>query len=349
MRLDLRSYLVLGVLTFLVAGCGDDGTAPQPIPTTETAIVLNSIGLSVTVFPADSPQNRRAIGLAPAGSPVTLAARGNRAVVPLGLVNAAAVVDLTSDDVSLITLPENSGATGIGFWDDSIAYIANPNRNTVSRVNISSRLAVSEIDVGVYPQAIIASAFWVFVLNAELDSNFQPARPGTISVLNPSTDALRETIALSGFNPAAAAFAPDGRLYVINSGTFGQGDGSLSIVDPVALTEVEHVTGFDEFPGDIIIDGSGRAFISSFSYGIAIWDTDEGAFLRPPTDPLVVAGHRISSGLALDSDQRVYTLIPGDCQAPGATFRLDPELSTEQEIGVGVCPIDIAFTELRAP
>ena len=61
--------------------------------------------------------------------------------MPLGLDNAVAVVDLVDAKVvQTIPLPDNSGATGSAIVDDSIAFVANPNLNTVSRVNYLRRV-----------------------------------------------------------------------------------------------------------------------------------------------------------------------------------------------------------------
>jgi hypothetical protein len=340
-----RLGAAVAMLTLLAAACGDDGpTAPEAPVAVETAVIVNSIDLSLTVFPVDSPQNRRAIGVAQAGSPVSVAARKSVAVVPLGLLSAAAIVDLTSDAVTSVPLPANSGATGAAFFDDSTIYVGNPGRNSVTRINVANEIATAEIDVGVFPQAIIASRFWVFVLNGELDANFQPARAGTITVVDPKSDAVRATIELSGYNPSAAAFGPDDRLYVINSGRFGQADGSLSVVDPVALVEVEHEPGFGEFPGDVAVDGDGLVYVSSFAYGIAVWNPAERGFRFSPANPLELGGHAISSGVGFDSDGRLYSLIPGDCIAPSVAVR--GEGTSTEEVGVGVCPYDLAITEV---
>ncbi len=340
-----RLSAAAATLALLLTACDDGGpTGPEGPVAVETAVVVNSIDLSITVFPVDSPQNRRAIGIAQAGSPVSVAVRKNIAVIPLGLLSAAAIVDLNTDGVTSVPLPANSGATGAAFFDDSTVYVGNPGRNTVSRVNVSSGVAEAEIEVGVFPQAIIASRFWVFALNGELDANYQPARAGTITVIDPKADTVRTTIVLSGFNPSAAAFGPDDRLYVINSGNFGQGDGSLSVVDPVALVEVDHEPGFGEFPGDIALDESGFVYASSFAFGIAVWDPAEGGFLFSPADPLVLGGYAISSGVGFDSDGRLYSLIPGDCIAPSVAVRSNNVLT--EEIGVGVCPYDLAFTQV---
>ena len=87
-----------------------------------------------------------------------------------------------------IPLPDNSGATGSAIVDDSIAYVGNPNLNTVSRVNYLTG-ATSEVPVGVYPQGLIFARGKVFVLNGNLDETFSPAGPSWITVVDPATNA----------------------------------------------------------------------------------------------------------------------------------------------------------------
>jgi hypothetical protein len=348
MRMKMKMKLALA-LALALAACDDQTTGVNPTPGLETAVVVNSIDVSLTVFPVDSPDATRAIGLAPAGSPVSVAARGSIVAVPLGFFPAVAVVDLASGDVRSIALPENSGATGVGFVNDSIAYVANPNLGTVSVVNLSSATAVAEIPVGVFPQAVATRGNRIYVLNAELDETYQPARPGRIKVIDATFNAVLDTIVLSGLNPAAAEFGPDGLLYVVNSGAFGQANGSLSVVEPIARVELEHHTGFGEFPGDIAFDAAGYAYISSFSYGIAVWDAAADSFIQPPDDPLLVDGNSISSGVGIDSNDRLYSLIAGDCVAPSVAIRVDRQLDSDETIDVGVCPIAITFTQVEVP
>ena len=245
----------------------------------------------------------------------------------------------SSDSLSLAVSPTGS----------SIAYVANPNLGSVSVINVSSATVGPEIPVGVFPQAIVIRDNRVYVLNAELDANFQPARPGRIKVIDAFFNAVLDTVVLSGLNPAAAAFGPDGLLYVVNSGAFGQANGSLSVVEPVTRVELEHHSGFGEFPGDIAFDASGFAYISSFSYGVAVWDATADSFVHPPDDPLLIDGRALSSGVGIDSDSRLYSLIPGDCIAPGAALRTRPNLDFDRSIGVGVCPIAITFTHVEGP
>ncbi len=343
--------MAVGGLSFAVAltGCDDDPTRPTPATEIETAVIVNSIDLSVTVFPVDSPQSARIIGLAQAGTPVSLAVRANVAVVPLGLFPALAVVDLSSGNVQTVPLRNNSGATGAAFLNDSIVYVANSNLDSLSRVNVFSLQVEAEIAVGVFPQAVAVAGAQVFVMNAELNANFQPANPGVVSVVDPTTNTVASSISLTGFNPSGVTLGPDGLLYVVNSGSFGQGDGSLSVVDPTTLAEDEHHAGFGEFPGGIAFGPDGHAYVSAFSYGVAVWNTSDDAFLQSPTNPLVIQGHMTSAGVRFDSSGRLYSLIPGDCINPSVVVRLNADLSFDREIDVGVCPVAIAFTRLEAP
>lgn len=343
----LRPTLAIAIaIPIAIAAC-EDTAGVQPLTGVETAVVLNSIDLSITVFPVGEPDAAHAIGLAAAGSPVSAAARRNVVVVPLGFFPAAAVVDLSTGNVGTIPLPENSGATGVAFLNDSIAYVANPNLNTVSVVNVSAGRAGPEIEVGVFPQAVAVWGDTVLVLNAELGLDFRPVRQGVVSAIDASSNTVVASMFLTGFNPAAAAYGPDGLLYIVNSGAFGDGNGSLSVVNPTTLEEVDHHGGFGEFPGDIAFDDAGRAYVSSFAYGIAVWDAVGDSFINTPDDPLVADGHTISSGVGVDSDDRLYTLIPGDCIAPSVAVRLDAGLAFDREIDVGVCPIAVTFTRVE--
>lgn len=346
-----RFVRALSTLLLLAAGlgaCDDDVAGPGDAVgpgVTETGVVVNSIDLSLTLFPVDSPRTARTLGLGPDGSPVDLAARDGLAVVPMGTAPVAQVVDLAAGEVvHPVPLPEGSGATGVAFVDDSLALVANPNLNTVSAVNVRSGTAGPEIAVGRFPQHVARAGGRLFVLNAELGPDFQPDGPGTVTVLSPSLEVV-ETVTLSGENPGGAALGPDGRLYVINSGRFGEEAGSLSVVDPATLEEVEHHEGFGSFPGAPTFGPDGRLYVPSFSFGIAIWDPESKRFIRAPNpeDAVTPGGVPSTAGVAFDSRSRAYALEP-ECAEPARVFRLRASFEVDVEIPAGTCPVDIVFT-----
>jgi len=116
-------------------GCSET-TAPLP-PPDEVLLVVNSTESSLSIVPVESPAS--AVDFPLGGTtptPVGVAARDAIAIVPMGLDNSVVVVDLRTPKIlRTIHLPAGSGATGVAIVDDSIAYVANPNLNSVTRIN----------------------------------------------------------------------------------------------------------------------------------------------------------------------------------------------------------------------
>ena len=341
-----RLGLLLGAL--LLTGCSDDGTDALPPETAEVGVVLSSTDLSLTIFEVENPTQTRIVGLGPVGSPVTMAVRGNLAAVPLGLVPAVAVVDL-KEGVLLRTvpLPVGSGATGAAFLNDATVLAANPSLNSVTPVNVLEGTRGSDIAVGRFPQAVVVEGGRAFVLNAELEG-FVPDGPSTVSVIDIESLQVTSTVILSGENAGAGGVGLDGRLYIVNSGSFRSANGSLSVVDLTSLTEVAHHPGFGEFPGSLALGPSARAFVGAFSYGVAVWDTSLDAFIRGPAEALAPGGAPSTSGVGFDDAGRLYSLTPGFCEDPATANRHDGVFNVDVTISVGICPLAIAFTAIEA-
>ena len=342
--------LLLGAL-FMVA-CSGDGTELQLPETTEVGVVLSSTDLSLTIFEVENPGQTRTAGLGPDGSPISMAVRGNLAAVPLGVVPAVAVVDLREGLlVRTAGLPLGSGATGAAFLNDSIVLVANPSLNSVTPVNVIAGTMGSDIAVGRFPQAVVVKGGRAFVLNAELES-FAPDGPSTVSVIDIESLQVTSTMKLSGENAGAGGLGPDGRLYIVNSGSFGSANGSLSVVDLAGPTEVANHPGFGEFPGSLALGPTVSgfvgtwAFVGAFSYGVVVWDASLDGFVRGPADALAPRGVPSASGVGFDAAGRLYTLTP-DCRNPSTANRHDAVFDVEVTIPVGICPFAIAFTSVE--
>ena len=133
-----------------------------------SAARVNSTANTLSIVPVDNPGRDRCRSAARPRRRWGSRAR-SIAIVPLGLDNAVAVVDLLSATVArIIPLPANSGATGSAIVDDSIAYVGNPNLNTVSRVNYQTGVT-RRSRWARFPQGLIFTRGKVFVLNGNLD------------------------------------------------------------------------------------------------------------------------------------------------------------------------------------
>ena len=225
-------FLALGLAT----GCSDaleqKSSAGQVIGVVNSGDRTLSL-VSATDFTVSTRDWQRA-----SATPGTIDGHGNVFLVPLGQANAVGVDRLLglcgacvrADYV--LPLAAGSGATGIAIQDDSIAWIANPNLNTVTRLNYLSGDTVS-VAVGVHPQAVAIVGTRVFVLNSNVVGG-APAGPSWLTSFECCVVRTPDSIPLTGVNARFAVLGDDSLLYVIASGHTGAGDGKLSIVDPQA-------------------------------------------------------------------------------------------------------------------
>ena len=141
------------------------------------------------------------------------------------------------------------------------------------------------VRVAPMPSAVVSSGSRAFVISSNLDDNYSPAGPGVVTAINPETMAILGTVETGGNNPTTAAVGPDGLVYVVNTEDYFS-DGSVAIIDPQTLQRVALVPGFGSGPGGIFIDSHGIAYVSSFSYGTIVWDTNTRTFVRGPDNPV---------------------------------------------------------------
>ena len=334
---------------FLLTVACAEASAPLP-PAEKVLLVVNSTEASLQVVPVNAPSSSIKIPLGgTTPTPVGVSARGGWAIVPMGLDNAVVVVDLTQGAVErTIPLAANSGATGSVIVDDSIAYVANPGLNTVTRINYLTGDTAS-VDVGVYPQAIIAARGKVFVLNGNL-VNFSPAGASWLSVIDPLNNQLAsgiDSIPLPG--PGNAGFvelAGDGLLYVMSTGPYdGITPGRINSVDPVSRTELESFGGFGTAPGPIATNGTDRLYVSSYSEGLMVYDLSARKILRGAGDGVAIPNN---SSVTVDGEGRIYALETGPCTGgtPGTIHILRRDLSEIRAVNAGECPVGAAVTEI---
>lgn len=328
-------------VSLVLAGVGGLGCAetvePPPAPE-EIVVVLNTTGATLSLVPVAAPTQVSTVPLGASDvQPVSVAARGGTAVVPLRGRDAIAVVDLREGQLAnTITLAPGSGVAGATVISDSIAYVSNASLNTVTRVDLATGDTAS-IPVGGTPQQVIFTRGRVMVLNANLDALGQPAGESWISVIDPGSGlagALVDSIPLIG--PGNAQFttiAGDGLMYVVQAGDPSLDEARLSVVDPVGRRELASFGGFGFGPGDLTADGGDRLLISSRTEGLMEFDTAERAIVRGEGNGIPIPGN---TGVAVDSQGRIYALEAG-CSDNGVVHVLRPDFTEIRTVTVGQC------------
>ena len=337
----------VGVL--LAAGCA--ATTPSPPTPEEHLVVLNAGDATITILPLSSPNSPVTVNLGPiGGTPFALAARGSHGLVTSGAGSTVALVDLGApQSVLVFNLAAGAGAAGAAFVNDSIAYIANPFANRVTRLNIRRGDTIS-IAVGQTPTAIAVTRGRVFVANANLDPACPALAPcvlgeSWLTVIDPDREIVVDSIALPGpGNASSITVGGDGLLYVISAGPGGEESGRLSIVDPVLRQEVGSFSGFGPLPGQVSSDGRERLFVTSLEQGLMEFNTRTRRLVRGAG-----SGIPLLSGVdaAVGSDGLVYAVEAGNCvSSPGRIRIFRPDLTEVRIISVGLCAADADIVRL---
>ncbi len=127
----------------------------------------------------------------------------------------------------------------------------------------------------------------------------------------------------------------------MSTGDYFSGEGRLSVVDPLARTEVASFAGFGTGPGNVAADADARIFVSSYSQGVMEFNLDSNKVVRG-------AGHgrrhpESNATVAVDSKGRVYGIETGPCSGGqvGTAHVLDAKLEETGTIALGECPVGL--------
>jgi hypothetical protein len=337
------------VLAVCVAASACSDALEQTSSAGQLIAAVNAVDHTVS-FVSATDQSVRTVDLqTPASAATTADGRGSTVLVPLGTDSVAVIrnTGLCSGTcvrpVVVFPLARGGGATGVAIQDDSIAWIANPGVNTVTRLNYQSG-GTRSVAVGVSPDAVVITRGRVFVVNANL-VNGAPAGPSWLTSFDccSSASATPDSIPLTGARARAIVTGGDSLLYVIAAGHAGAADGKLSIVDPVLRIELAVVNGLGESPGNAAFHPSGRLLVSSLTFGILEVNTLTRTLSRGPGSGVKPGGHGVA-GVALDLRGHIYALDQGTCAAAGVVHVLGapPDYGEIRPVAVGVCPTSAA-------
>jgi streptogramin lyase len=342
-RVDAATGLALVGLA-LLAGCSD--ALEETTSRGDAVVILNAGSDSLTLVTVDQhvvsalavpPAGAAPAGVAVLGSLLAVSGGDSAALTVFGFDNGQP----SSDTTARLAPSVPTGA--VAFENDSLIWVANPSRNTVTRLNVRSGAAAT-FAVGQDPEAVAVVNDVVYVVNAN-DVNGTPAGPSWMSVL--AADAVGPVVPdsapLTGTNARFITLGDDGFLYVVESGTAGQGDGTLSVVDTTSRSEQAVLLGLGDSPGPLVYHPTGRILVASPSQGILEINTATRTVVRGPGDGVRPDSAHFAA-LTLDPSGRIYALDQGTCAAPGVLYVFGPppdydELAT---VPVGTCPVAAA-------
>lgn len=330
------------------------GTASDP----QIGLVVNSTGRALTMFQLGNPAEQRQIplGTSNAITPIGLSRRGLNAVIPLGEAASVALIDLPGERIVRFFTVASGNLSGSVFLDDRTVLVANLVDDYVGKFAIdqANDTITETVAVAPAPVVVLTDGSLAYVVSGNLDPSFAPLGNGIVTVIDPSSMTVVGTITSGGTNSQAAAFGPDGLLYVVNTGDF-VGDGSVTIIDPATRQVVATVGGFGVAPGSISIDGNGLAYVSAFSTGTMVWNTATRQFVRDPGNAVCARldisdpGSACRGAFAATADRNgtVYQVFFGDSfqNLPPAVFVFEPvtfDLRDSLDVGIGPSSLDIA-------
>lgn len=223
------------------------------------------------------------------------------------------------------TCPEN-----MVFVDDNTAYVTCYSTNKVVKLNMTTKAVTTEITVGSAPNPIAYVDGKIYAGNTAYNSSDWSYGQGTVSVINPSTNAVTKTIDVST-NPFDLKVAPDGLLNVVCVGNYWDIAGKIAIVDPSTDTWTDTVE-IGGAPGILAIDETNNiGYLSVWGSGLMSYNTSTKAVLHGPTDYILGKG---GSGVLTDTDGNVFVSVWDDDQI----VKLDKNGTVLATYDVGDCP-----------
>jgi YVTN family beta-propeller protein len=264
----------------------NDGTARQSLMRVPTA----SPSVAQTIYyraPAAlfqgvvySPDGLHAYALRPFPAGLAISADGSTLYVADAFDNTLSIVDTASGHETRVALSDRTCVTsGWGDLSDGqdclfpynvalshdghTAYVSNWGQSTLDVVDLATQSVTGTISVGEHPSALALNPHTGDLYVADTDSD-------EVSVVDTSTNTVRQTLSLTpyngapvGSNPNALAVSPQGdRLYVANAGDndvavvrIGPGKGTLRTLGLIP-------TGWYPAAVEVSSDGS-RIFVAS--------------------------------------------------------------------------------------
>lgn len=353
----------VALVAALSFGACSDGTGPEPVGALAgRAFVVNSIGETLSIVgrsedTGDLVARNDVVELGPSSFAVTIAVGEGAVVVPAGGTSRLLVFDEeTLARRCAAELPLASSPFGVTVAGGD-AYVSLLLAGAVARVDLATCAVEAVAPVGPAPADIevLGGRAMVVVGNIDLTQGLNPPPrlgPSYVAFLDALTLALEDTVGTGGFNAQFAALDRDGELIVVNTGDFNQGNSTVSVIDPAGRRLLAGPLPIGDSAGELSVAPDGRAYVTSFTEGLYVFDTRSNEVLRSTTNPLSAdsAGvRRGSSGVAVDRRGNVLSVYFGNAATPGQVFLFDRTEALVDSVAVGVGPFAVALEEEAQP
>jgi DNA-binding beta-propeller fold protein YncE len=308
-----------------------------------TAYVVNSNGETLSKINLTSgavTQNIVTLGSDIQCAPNQIIVRDTLAYVVVSLTDEIQVVNLNTQSTAAF-IP--TGQSGNPYWmeiyDSQYLYVSLLLGNAILKIDYITHTAVDTIPVGKSPSGLAIADHKLYVANSGFDFGTFLYDPGTVTVIDLTTDQPIDTIAV-GLNPQTVLVDRAARVHVICTGDYFSVFGSAYIIDPVAHSVIDSVTlGGSPLQAtmgpDNIVSIAAGGFSSADGY-VYSYDALAAAPLHTQGNPLVVDSGCI--GVSAYQDSSVLASSLSDF-----VTRIDSAGSLVAAYPVGDGPVHIDF------
>lgn len=243
-------------------GCG---VASIPVGRSPFGIALAPNGLAYVVNSADNTVSvintatNRVIGspIRVGNSPTSVAlnATGSLAYVTNSNDDTLSVISTATAKV-VATMATGDSPFGLAVAGTRV-YVTNEGDNTVSVFDTTSNRVIATVAVGENPTGIVFADGKVVVTNSGT-TTISGAIPGSVSVIDATTNTVLGTAIPVGGTPTDVAISADGRLAYVSDLT----SGTVSTIDLASGTLVGDPLAGPAGAAGIAVDASGRAWVA---------------------------------------------------------------------------------------
>ncbi|ACF14570.1 conserved hypothetical protein [Chloroherpeton thalassium ATCC 35110] len=201
------------------------------------------------------------------------------------------------------------------------------------------------IQVGTQPNGITVLDGKIYVANSNYDNGYNP---GSISVIDPTTLTVTQTLSDIGVNISSIATDDYGDLYVISKGNYSDASANLYVVNPTtgAITKTFDITAQSiAIHGDVGYVSVG-GYDANWNYVASIYKIDVEADTVMTEDFIESSNFQTLYGLNVDPNTGdIYCLDALDYSVSGTVTVFDEDGQQTTSFKSGVNPCKVLFLE----